>query len=726
MQSRPRIQIGISCTHIPYIDAGTYAKLSVTHGEGLHEKHVTETEVLYESSYPVFTTRLNVEYYFEEKQIITVDILHCKREDREDSIRLGYVTSTIGRVVHCGGQLELPLTFDESQEKYIEVLAPENITTVILCIREDPYSKENIYLKMQGHSLDKKDLFGKSDPYVIIYRRNERGRLQRTYRSEVIKNTLFPDFRPILVCLDRLCGGNIDCNLCFRCFDWDGAVGDSEEVDTELDDLIGEFTTTIRELLKAGDNGIDYQLINHAKKKRKRYYQNSGQLNVRLFFAQSKYSFLDYIFGGTSINVVVGVDLSNHTMVGQMPADRHVELARSCNEYGVAIQAVMEILQEYDSDQLFPAYGFGSRLSTGGKICHKYPLSGDSETYFCKGMDGVLEAYRRSFDAVHLSGPVCFSPIIRDVSESAKQSNGSENYYVLLILTNGTVDDWVETKKAVIETSFLPISIIVIGVGPGRFSDMEILDQDFGLLKVGQDQACRDNVQFVEMRRFLRMAADGTESLRWGKVGLAKEVLAELPTQIMQYFQINHLTPCHNVPGQPETLQDLCDPIWWGEFTLPAQFDKHLSGKKHAGSEDSSPASSNSKVANKRGSLQEPLIAVDLSAFQTCMTASSQRPSIESSSTELCEGDSKPLVSPKPLRSTRIQPPNRTSAMLQSRQDSEKSGENADGSSVNPEFPRVRRHVSIGPSVYDQMPSTYRSPTVLVSKKPKPGTSLSK
>lgn len=34
------------------------------------------------------------------------------------------------------------------------------------------------------------------------------------------------------------------------------------------------------------------------------------------------------------------------------------------------------------------------------------------------------------------------------------------------------------------------------------------------------------------MRRFLRLAADGSDSIRWSKVALAKEVLAELPSQV--------------------------------------------------------------------------------------------------------------------------------------------------------------------------------------------------
>ncbi|VDP75972.1 unnamed protein product [Echinostoma caproni] len=71
------------------------------------------------------------------------------------------------------------------------------------------------------------------------------------------------------------------------------------------------------------------------------------------------------------------------------------------------------------------------------------------------------------------------------------------------------------------------------------------------------------------MRRFLRMAADGTDNLRWSKVALAKEVLAELPSQMMDYFERSRLAPSHTVPGQPRLLRDLADPLWWRQFTQP-------------------------------------------------------------------------------------------------------------------------------------------------------------
>ena len=72
---------------------------------------------------------------------------------------------------------------------------------------------------------------------------------------------------------------------------------------------------------------------------------------------------------------------------------------------------------------------------------------------------------------------------------------------------------------------------------------MVILDQDQWLLEEGRSKACRDIVQFVEMRRYLRPAADGSDSLRWSKVALAKDVLAELPEQILEYMQRRRLSP---------------------------------------------------------------------------------------------------------------------------------------------------------------------------------------
>lgn len=44
------------------------------------------------------------------------------------------------------------------------------------------------------------------------------------------------------------------------------------------------------------------------------------------------------------------------------------------NAYGMALKAVGEIVQDYDSDKMFPALGFGAKLPPDGRISHEFAL----------------------------------------------------------------------------------------------------------------------------------------------------------------------------------------------------------------------------------------------------------------------------------------------------------------------------------------------------------------
>lgn len=44
------------------------------------------------------------------------------------------------------------------------------------------------------------------------------------------------------------------------------------------------------------------------------------------------------------------------------------------NAYAMALKAVGEIIQDYDSDKMFPALGFGAKLPPDGRISHEFAL----------------------------------------------------------------------------------------------------------------------------------------------------------------------------------------------------------------------------------------------------------------------------------------------------------------------------------------------------------------
>jgi hypothetical protein len=219
------------------------------------------------------------------------------------------------------------------------------------------------------------------------------------------------------------------------------------------------------------------------------------------------------------------------------PASLH-HIGQNPNEYSTAIQAVGEIIQDYDSDKQFPCYGFGAKIPPKGSLSHNFHLSLAPSNPNIRGIEHVLSAYQRTSRVVELYGPTNFSPVIGEVSQIARKCSWPSNYFVLLIITDGLITDMTETQQAIIAASSLPLSIIIVGVGNADFSAMSHLDgdSDSSLLE-------RDIVQFVEMRRYL--AGPG----QWNRQGLLNDVLAEVPRQMQMFMASKGLKPMQRNNG---------------------------------------------------------------------------------------------------------------------------------------------------------------------------------
>ena len=66
------------------------------------------------------------------------------------------------------------------------------------------------------------------------------------------------------------------------------------------------------------------------------------------------------------------------------------------------------------------------------------------------------------------------------IAAGMKQAE-KDAYVILLILTDGEIHDMQQTINSLIQAAYLPMSIIIIGVGNANFGKMETLDGDDGL-----------------------------------------------------------------------------------------------------------------------------------------------------------------------------------------------------------------------------------------------------
>ena len=235
------------------------------------------------------------------------------------------------------------------------------------------------------------------------------------------------------------------------------------------------------------------------------------------------------------INLTVAIDFTGSNGLPSAPNSLHY-LGPNANQYETAIRACGDIVAYYDYDQKFPAFGFGGKFYGNPQVDHCFPLNcnpNDPEIY---GIDGILQAYRTVLNNCQLFGPTYFHFFIDRLNAQVKEEVARENYNnynILMILTDGIIEDMDETINSLVEASFLPISIIIIGIGNADFSNMDVLDaDDEPLIDSNGRKADRDLVQFVPYKDFQN---NGQK--------LAEQVLEEIPRQIVEYYQHKKIAP---------------------------------------------------------------------------------------------------------------------------------------------------------------------------------------
>lgn len=208
--------------------------------------------------------------------------------------------------------------------------------------------------------------------------------------------------------------------------------------------------------------------------------------------------------GGCEISLVVAIDFTSSNGDPSLSSSLHYsDPSGAFNAYEEAIVSVGEVLQPYDHDQMYPVYGFGAkvRLADGSlsPAQHCFPVYGGGLEVH--GVQGILQAYRDAKNNVTLSGPTLFAPLIRSATQIAANTHqctqDNQKYMIVLILTDGVINDLELTKQAIIDASHHPISIIIVGIGAADFTEMDELDSDDKLLTAGGKTAVRDIVQFV-------------------------------------------------------------------------------------------------------------------------------------------------------------------------------------------------------------------------------------
>jgi len=215
------------------------------------------------------------------------------------------------------------------------------------------------------------------------------------------------------------------------------------------------------------------------------------------------------------IKLIIGIDYSesNRDNGGSIHSTRPGTL----NPYQEIIDVVSRTLSIFvnEDPSLIHAFGFGD-MSTKDKSVFPFFLSRTLTSRPCKGSEEVLKRYIETTRNIILSKPTSFAPLIR---EAIKIVQEVKTFHLLMIISPGHIDNMVDTQAAILEASKYPLSILVVGVGEGPWSEMyELCEDRF------QERAF-ENFHFVSY-------ASALEKAQLRDLALSSSLVEEIPTQL--------------------------------------------------------------------------------------------------------------------------------------------------------------------------------------------------
>jgi len=235
--------------------------------------------------------------------------------------------------------------------------------------------------------------------------------------------------------------------------------------------------------------------------------------------------------GGLQLKFGAAIDFTGSNGNPEKETSLHYRKGKSLNQYEHSIVSCGNIISKFDPSEKYMCFGFGAKLKDD-KTHHIFHLTLDNNNPYSYGVTGIIKSYENCLNNVTLSGPTYFSPMLRILRTHV--SKNMSDYHLFLILTDGVIEDFEETKDEIVALSFLPVSIIIIGVGEANFELMKELSDEGGpIYNSNFQKEFRDCVSFDAFRDF-----------EFGHIEqLAEEILNEIPVEILEYYHLKNIAP---------------------------------------------------------------------------------------------------------------------------------------------------------------------------------------
>uniref|UniRef100_A0A1I7XYC1 Copine domain-containing protein n=1 Tax=Steinernema glaseri TaxID=37863 RepID=A0A1I7XYC1_9BILA len=445
------VHLELSISNYPY-PSNDHVRLHAYSFEHVGEVEVYQSELI-PSNLVGFTCRKRLTYSYRfasVHQIIRFVISYV--DQNGGTFALAEAKIDLHDIIVQGGTVHLPVTHSDPQKGY------EPLGNCVLTIKTDisDVRRRATVFMFGGNSLSSLSNHVIAPYFIMILVEGSEHDQQRKillYRSETIQNEHNPRWKEFAV-PTKYFEIYPTAYVEIQCYNYNVNAPDT---------LIGCFSTKYGQLLHGVGTINKYLLTNEDRMKK-------DNMDMELTKIEANHTFNDITniltSRRTQLFMTVAIDFTANNGSPNVPNALHYLHPHISNAYTQAMSTVAQGFHRFDKRNRLSAFGFGAKRDN--KLQQKFPLNVNGSQYV-EGSHGLIDNYRKMLMNVLPFAPTDYSEVIYHVLTLAKAStrnrtNPLEFYFLLVIFTNGNLNDDQATVNALVESSYLPISVVFVPV----------------------------------------------------------------------------------------------------------------------------------------------------------------------------------------------------------------------------------------------------------------------
>jgi len=507
---------------------------------GRQEQEIGRTEVSRSCINPTFKHKFRLNFVFHEEQTFVLrvfdeDLRYATGLSEHDY--LGGCVFSLGQLMGAKGcSLAKRLGTDGKNRSGAYLVVTGTGVVEDREVLEFRFSCQDL---VQQHNiiidkLDRSKVMDKCRPYFRLERLNQDDlSWELIWKSEVLKPTHDPVWNEARLPLQLLCNDNQTNPLKITIWDYDKFSKSHIQ--------LGYVESTVAEIIdKAKDGGIPVFIIVREKQKlfRKNKMKHVGLLKVLNASVMTVPSMLQYVSGGMSLDLMVGVDCSVANGVWGTEKNLHFSKHDVMNDYQAGMKQLGTLFENFSRGRKSSLWGLGAEIAGQYRDCYAM------KERLCEST-GLLNGYKNKVidnEDFGFGHEVSLNPLLEAaIFRTIKLSKKRPCYTVLAVFAAGDLIDLQQTIDLICTAAEdAPISILIIGVGDSDLNSLKILcgDKNGKLHDSRGIPIAREIATFVRFKDFE------------GNAGKAiAEALKDIPEQFVQYQVMNGVKPLPAVPS---------------------------------------------------------------------------------------------------------------------------------------------------------------------------------